>query len=125
MAEIPLQFSNRISGKKAGTLWWTIGVNNQFRLSLDQNTSKDSSTRALSSDSRTLTSAAKFYQPQFRAGLMYDHMGKLHWQLQPLFQYSMTGVYTRDIADNTVMANLQLQYRIFLQGKKESKKIKK
>jgi hypothetical protein len=125
MAEIPLQFSNRISGKKAGTLWWTIGMNNQFRLRLSQNTSKDSTSRTLSSDSRTLTSAARFYQPQFRAGLMYDHSGKMHWQLQPLFQYSMTGVYTKDIADNTVMANLQLQYRMFLQGKKESKKVNK
>ncbi len=122
MAELPLQFSNRIAGKKAGSLWWTIGINNQFRLSLQQKSSVDSTSGQSLSDSRTLTSTTRFYQPQFRLGLMYNHNGKVHWQLQPLFQYSFTGVYTPDISDKPVLASLQLQYRLFLQPKKEGKK---
>ena len=94
MAEVPLQFSNRISGKKAGSLWWTIGMNNQFRISLNQNTTKASSSTASLSDRRSLNSSSRFYQPQFRAGLLYNHNGMVHWQIQPLFQYSLTGVYT-------------------------------
>jgi hypothetical protein len=125
MAEIPFQFSNHISGKKTGSLWWTIGLNNQFRIGLNQHTSKFSSSTAASTDRRSLSSSSRFYQPQFRAGLLYNHSGMVHWQLQPLFQYSLVGVYTNDIPDNTVLVNLQLQYRLFLQGNKEAKKTKK
>ena len=42
MAEVPLQFSNRIAGKKSGSLWWTIGINNQFRMKFTQQSVTDS-----------------------------------------------------------------------------------
>ncbi len=125
MAEIPLQFSNRIAGKKAGSLWWTIGLNNQFTLSLKQQIEADSLQGSQLSDSRSLTSSARFYQPQLRLGLMYNHDGRVHWQLLPLFQYTFTGVYSTDPPDNPLLVNLQLQYRLFFQGKKEAKRSKK
>jgi hypothetical protein len=125
MAEIPLQFSNRIAGKKSGSLWWTVGINNQFRLKYSQQSTTDSISGAPMADYRVMTSTARFYQPQFRLGLMYNHTGKVHWQLQPLFQYTLTGVYSSGGSDSPVLTNLQLQYRLFLQGKKNRKKSSK
>ena len=125
MAEIPLQFSNRIAGKKTGSLWWTIGLNNQFRLRLSRKSSTDSAQGNQISDRKSITSSARLYQPQLRLGLLYNHNARLHWQIQPIFQYSLAGVYPSGTSDNPVLVNLQLQYRLFLQGKKESGKLKK
>ena len=119
MLEIPLQFSNRIAGKKTGSVWWTIGMNNQFRLNLNNQNSIDSTAGARVSGSRSLNSFTRFYQPQLRIGLMYNHLGKLHWELQPLFQYSLVTVFENSSTTNPVMLNLQLQYRLFLEGKKQ------
>jgi hypothetical protein len=120
MAEIPLQFSNRIAGKKTGSLWWTIGLNNQFRLGLNRKSSIDSVQGNQLSDRKSVTSTARFYQPQLRLGLLYNHDARLHWQIQPIFQYTLGGVYPSGTADNPVLVNLQLQYRLFLQRKNES-----
>ena len=125
MVEIPLQFSNRIAGKKTSSLWWTIGMNNQFRLGLNRKSSIDSVQGNQLSDRKSITSSARFYQPQLRLGLLYNHNARLHWQIQPIFQYSLAGVYPSGTSDNPVLVNLQLQYRLFLQGKKESGKLKK
>jgi len=125
MAEIPLQFSNRIAGKKTGSLWWTIGMNNQFRLGLNRKSSIDSAQGNQLSDRKSITSSARFYQPQLRLGLLYNHNARLHWQVQPIFQYTLVSVYPSGPSDNPALVNLQLQYRLFLQGKKESVKSKK
>jgi hypothetical protein len=113
------------TAKKTGSLWWTIGINNQFRLKFIQQSVTDSLSGASMADSRVMTSSARFYQPQFRLGLMYNHNGKVHWQLQPLFQYTLTEVYASGGSDNTILTNLQLQYRLFLQGKNKGKKSSK
>ena len=121
MTEFPLQVSNRIAGKKAGSFWWTIGINNQFLLSLSRKTASKAAIQnpPARSDKKSLTSEARFYQPQLRLGLVYNHSGKdLHWQLQPLFQYTLPGVYNSNNADDIHLTNLQFQFRIFFREKK-------
>ncbi len=116
-AEIPLQFSNRIAGRKLGTLWWSIGLNNQFTLSSTQ--SSDSIISTAMADLRSLHPDTRFYQPQFRLGLLYDYSGKVHWQFQPMAQYGLTSVYKNVSGNNPHLLQLMLQFNLFLSGKKE------
>lgn len=111
MAEIPLQFSNRIAGKKQGTLWWTIGLNNQFTMRSTQ--SSDSINSTAMAALRVLNLDTRFYQPQFRFGLVYDYSGKLHWQLQPMAQYGLTSVYKNAVDTNPHLLQLRLQLNVF------------
>jgi hypothetical protein len=117
MAELPLQISNRIAGKSVGTFWWTAGINNQFLLTLKQRTNSSTvqNNFATTTDEKSLTSGVNKYQPQLRAGFMYDHAGKKsHWQLQPLLNISL--VKPLASGDFNLM-NLQLQGRWFFRKK--------
>ena len=125
MAELPLQFSNKISGKNAGSLWWTIGLNNQFTINLSQKATFNNPLSSSLSDKKSLNSSTRFYQPQFRLGLLYDHTKAVHWQVQPLLQYSMLPVYKNGSSDDMQLTNLQLQFNLFFQGSKHAAKAKK
>ena len=125
MAELPLQFSNKISGKNAGSLWWTIGLNNQFTINLSQKATFNNPLTSSLSDKKSLNSSTRFYQPQLRLGLLYDHTKAVHWQVQPLLQYSMLPVYKNGSSDDMQLTNLQLQFNLFFQGSKHAAKAKK
>jgi hypothetical protein len=125
MAEFPLQFSNKISGKKAGSLWWTIGLNNQFKLNITREATFHNPLTGNFSDKKSLNSSTRFYQPQLRLGLLYDHTKSMHWQVQPLLQYSMLPVYKNGNNDDMQMTNFQLQFNLFFQGSKHAAKTKR
>lgn len=113
MLELPLQISNRIAGKSAGTFWWTAGINNQFLLTLkaETTTSRLQNNFASTTDEKSLTSGVNKYQPQLRAGFIYDYAGKkTHWQLVPLLNIGL--VKPLQSGDFNLM-NMQLQGRWF------------
>jgi hypothetical protein len=118
MAELPVQIANRIGGSQHSSFWWTAGINNQFALSLKEESQRISYLSSVpgAGGTKNITGSATLYQPQFRLGFMHDHVGNMHWQLVPMMNYSLTHVFNN--SNNAKLLNLQLQFRMYLQQRK-------
>jgi hypothetical protein len=94
--QVPAVLSGRIGGNSVGSFWWSMGLQNQFLISLQNksNTSPAGSNLLANTETISQNSQARFYQPALMPGLMYEHAGrKCRWQLQPAISIALTDVY--------------------------------
>jgi hypothetical protein len=118
MLELPIHINYKLAGQKNTSWWLTAGLNNQFVLSVKE---KNSTTQALqagtSADAKSLTGSATTWQPQLRAGFVFDHMGKkTHWQLSPLANLTLPTFFKSSV-DDMGIHNIQLQFRYYLNSR--------
>jgi hypothetical protein len=118
MLEIPIHINYKLAGKKNNGWWLTAGLNNQFVLSVKE---KNSTTQALqagtSADPKSLTGSATTWQPQLRAGFVFDRQGKkTHWQLSPLANLTLPTFFKSSV-DDMGIHNIQLQFRYYLNSR--------
>jgi hypothetical protein len=118
MLELPIHINYKLAGQKNTGWWLTAGLNNQFVLSVKE---KNSTTQALqagtTADEKSLTGSATTWQPQLRAGFVFDRMGKkTHWQLSPLANLTLP-TFFKSSADDMGIHNVQLQFRYYLNSR--------
>ncbi|HSR37950.1 MAG TPA: hypothetical protein VLL95_03470, partial [Phnomibacter sp.] len=118
MLEIPIHINYKLAGKKNNGWWLTTGLNNQVVLSVKE---KNSTTQPLqagtTADAKSLTGSATTWQPQLRAGFVFDRQGKkTHWQLSPLANLTLP-TFFKSSTDDMGIHNVQLQFRYYLNSR--------
>jgi hypothetical protein len=118
MLEVPIHINYKLAGQKNTGWWLTAGLNNQIVISVKE---RNSTTRAFqagaTADEKSLTGSTTTWQPQMRAGFVFDRQGKkTHWQLSPLANLTLPSFF-KSSADGMSIHNVQLQFRYYLNSR--------